>query len=1154
MKETDIVKHIHYRIIEEYNNKGYVWNVDEIICFILATILPYDKIIMDSLYIGKLSTICDAFKEFFKGRGKSKLKQEIRNLTFDSAKKYFNDKLIPILSLNYKTRIIEELKISSSISNDGYIVVRYNENGCANILKLYKDYENLSGATYGTNEYGIEYVNEDLQEENTINSSSATEDDELDRNNKKSFNVECDADLTNEKLQEENTVIGPSTTEEDKSQENDAADENASLTSIYKELNSIWKNIEYDSALMPYVWKMRISYENYDKLKNCLKKCIEHLPSGYGVLPNFISAHAVKMLVYIAEWYKWEFNGNNNSLADIGIEGQTNIVKKIWDELNYNEFVYKAATNTLWLDSLYVLGGIPLKLANDSDKLNKLFNIISTDDEDIIDEDIENIFKTNSKAIKNSLTQKNGSLRKYIERLLDLSENEYEKLFSESDFDREIVRNFIGNLTTGKRANINLKNCLKEEWMFYTFDGDEECLLSFKLKIGFNKDECNLRVGCLESDVTRFNLCISNSEDANSECPFIRFSKKVDWYIGWSSSNNLRINSASDRVDVKVYKNTCGENPEIINTYSLGEKYIEIYSLGDSYGWSTKKNNKADKAVLFPLDKYCIKGKVDFEEKTINKKSWGFCRILDNITLVDDNGQEIILYKQFGIDVMLSRWKDGVVQYKNDIQPLVKYIDDANSDYELPLVIGWPIDGKVIIYNSLAKKDKQRRELDLKDSKLSTFPPQNGKKNQPELGTFTFKVIHSDSDSKKDIKCFFLPPDFINRNLEKNIIEFKDHYAIESISIGDKLLEKTDSKYVYYDNVKCIDSEYLTFNIKTKKGDKIELDICRPLERRELFFNNQLLQDADFAVPHILKDKYSLRIFDENGVRHIDFKNRHWINYNFSHINPSEDDGKIEFKQVTIYKYKEDVQNLKDNQEYKFYSWNVSTNDVPCKIDNYEKCTDKMVFQSLKESRPCHYIYPKYKEKHWKQLLENINYNNDLYIKCFEIALEHKIPFSQFYPLQRLIKDHKIDYDLKPFLEVFAESERQNVMTENYYHELHRFAHEFGFEWFLMPKVLWRCGIYKPFLKKLLKNSPFITKNTRYFFDRIIDILVDRIVDLSRRQGDICRYIRGDQDQMILDDKFERRVNIIEEIYNNEQIIIDLYKKFRELKQQGRIR
>ena len=1164
MDGLKIIKHIHYHIVKKYN-EGHVWCIDEIISLTLATIFPYPHKSIDhkNTPCGNIEDVCNVLNGYL-GRSK-KLRQEIETYSYESLKQYFNDKLVTNLSWNTKIYIVNQLNIASSIENNGFISIRYPQTGCDAVLKTYKEFEVLESSGYGNVEYMPVLQVDKLDENDSVSVEDAPANKISTPDNVILQQVVTTTESLNaKKIESTNTPNTLKTLEKtpriEKGNNKIDLSPDVVLNPEEEKLNSVWENIGYDETKMPYVWKLRISHNNYKRLKECLINCIKSLPSGYGVLPSFIRKHCIKLFVYVAEWYKWEFDGSNDAFLDFSKNINPKLIWSNSPQLWRDLFLYKVNVNNASEFSIYALGGIPLQLAS-GDKLNKLFNIISAKDEYEIDDDIETIFITKNKAIKQSLVSEKGSLNEYVSLLL--STENHSSLFSKEDAENELVKRFLEYLENGKSINKSLKSCLKEEWRFYTFDGDSECNLSFRVKIGNIKDGCNLSANCMKNDVQRFNLCIENSRsvigESRQDGPFVRFTKKDDFFIGWSCSNTLRLNSATNNVNVVVYKNTCGDTPEIIQTYSIGDEFLEIYSLEDSYGWTTKKNNNVAKAVLFPLDKYIIKGDTDFEIKYINQQVWGFCRILDNITLVDSENKEYHLFKKANIDIVLSRWSDGVIRYKNATQPLVKYSKEE-VEYDVNLFVGYPNVAKVVIYNSSEKKEKRYQELGLDDKKIDTYFIQGeegrtvfNSNSLPKLGFFVLEVIHKDTDTKELLKCFFLPADFIERKLEEKKILFKDHYNIDSVLASDVLLEKKRSKFVYSDSDEFVDCEYVSFDIKTKKGDKIELDICRPIKQRDLlyddfFFKKYVDEKKELYIPQILKDRYSLRIFDENGVRRLDFKNVNWFeDYNLIWGKKT----RLVQEKVIIYDYKipDGNDEMEYNGKYNYFSWIIGSdsNPQPCGYyDAIKSGSPVMIFQSLKEvSAPCHYFRPKY----------NVDYkelgNFDISLRrCYEIASEFRIPFSQFPPLSKIAyanMDVK-NNDCKLFLDCFS-SEYKSLTKEDYA-ELHRFAHEFGFEWFLMPKFLWRrCGIRKEFLKELLKSSPFVTNTTRYYFNKIVDIIVDNKINLSNLAGlnntGILMFIRGYKKEQILKIKTKDRIKIIKELYNNNKIFFELYNTLR---------
>ena len=82
-----------------------------------------------------------------------------------------------------------------------------------------------------------------------------------------------------------------------------------------------------------------------------------------------------------------------------------------------------------------------------------------------------------------------------------------------------------------------------------------------------------------------------------------------------------------------------------------------------------------------------------------------------------------------------------------------------------------------------------------------------------------------------------------------------------------------------------------------------------------------------------------------------------------------------------------------------------------------------------------------------------------------------------------------------------------------------------------------------------MKSSPFVTNTTRYYFNKIVDIIVDNKINLSNLAGlnntGILMFIRGYKKEQILKIKTKDRIKIIKELYNNNKIFFELYNTLR---------
>ena len=147
--------------------------------------------------------------------------------------------------------------------------------------------------------------------------------------------------------------------------------------------------------IKPYVWKMRLTEDEYCELKTYVKENI-HIDRD----------NAILAIIYIAEWYKREYDGNVANPLD------TVAAESLWKEsgLDLSSYVYKTNNTHRWLESIFMLGGLPMNYIlhrNDTKLLKALCSLYKDENASLEDDKdiINNIGKGKAIAFQESIHQ-----------------------------------------------------------------------------------------------------------------------------------------------------------------------------------------------------------------------------------------------------------------------------------------------------------------------------------------------------------------------------------------------------------------------------------------------------------------------------------------------------------------------------------------------------------------------------------------------------------------------------------------------------------------------------------------------------------------------------------------------------------------------------
>ena len=418
MNESRIIKSIKFHAIKHLLDGEY-WHIDKLFAYAAAIIYPFISQVEFDDQSGSIKQLVKVLTKFLRTQKSNNL--DI--LSFEGMVRFFVDKLCP--NVTYATKkecLSKSITLISSISEDGYISWKGKTEVYNSVVKTYEKYAYLY-------EYGRESYNVISIAENKPNSNKLPLTDKI---------------MNTPKVKKERKQVSIS------SKINEAEEE---LTK-YWEKEIIQKSPDFMKA-MPYVWKLALPYSTYCDLKSKLQNCLSNLQGR--ARTAFVKRHSLKLFIYIAEWYKWEYtNRNENALDECCIEGNTitQIVSKLWENHpNWKKDFLYAQQNQRWIDSIYILGGFPLNQIYNDNRFDGIFEIIAKEE---WENDIENIISIyrgvhDTIAATQSLDRRNGGLRKYIETLTQ----NYTNLYAEEDVsDNELVKHLFDRLIEGRRESI----------------------------------------------------------------------------------------------------------------------------------------------------------------------------------------------------------------------------------------------------------------------------------------------------------------------------------------------------------------------------------------------------------------------------------------------------------------------------------------------------------------------------------------------------------------------------------------------------------------------------------------------------------------------------------------------------------------------------
>ena len=847
------------------------------------------------------------------------------------------------------------------------------------------------------------------------------------------------------------------------------------LDSIFKKLV---ENRGGDNCInnFEYIWQWKITTEEYKKIKKLLesddcKRCIS------SIYKNNVN-YCFIIVAYVAERYKREWNGNDgkdNALKQIGLDGKGNVEEiskkyfgnklgKIYSTQNNNR-IYREM-----LDSLRMEGGLPINYITKASEGDRTQNNLVRFTEYLYEDAKKSIGilteKTNE-TTRHSY-EKGYSLKKYIDTLLEGG------LESVCCVDSDMFNRFKKLLENGRdNARRNSKK-FAYKYRIWKWDSQKEFLLHQSIVL---KQDTSF--GETQELISRERIKQWDSKLEENDVFWLEIGGVRYEFHPWKKEFYRSVNGFTEFplpttkfpncnlvLDPIYFVNQKGEKKKIDSIVEDNKSYIKFTS-DNSYDWVTGKSGELS-AVLLRR-----RAKIELEH------SEEICNVGSDLRWVEFSDRIKIGGKY------VYSGKFDVHPKDEAIHPIAKYKYIRSISYRKD-------DEDSFIYLLNSSKIKSENFVLVREDEKET-KIESGKVKYWDKETSQWKecdenlsgLVKLDIDGQR-IDAYVLPDNAeITRNTGEEKIIFKnidigvvDGYKIikhdNTWQIKDKYEGNQDRDSIIVD-VKVADNEYISF------------DIVRPLVRKDKMFNGRLLS-ANQQVPKNLQSQYTLRIFDENGVRYIEDRDSKCLYSN----NP------IKKHTQGFYYIAEGVNpTIEDNLEFVFISNNdyKETNLTISEEIIAEGGRDKMyiclekvpnekgvIIQTLKNKMPeMTYYQPYWKETDKWEFAKEVNHKKTA-LDRLKLCFVHKLYFDE------LIINNEARTDISPNL--FVEFFDWYCKNHNEYdwNALWDMVFELDKDWMSIPRGVW-CEFATDDEKKklvcdLFKNRPDTDSEV---FDRFVD-------------------------------------------------------------------
>ena len=632
--------------------------------------------------------------------------------------------------------------------------------------------------------------------------------------------------------------------------------------------------------LKPYVWKLRLTEDEYRQLREFVVNTPEVIDREYAIIA----------IIYIAEWYKREYDGNvTNPLGYISAES-------LWKAsgLDAETYVYRTAKTNRYLESIFMLGGLPMYyiLQRKDIKLLKALCRIYKGDSSSLD---NSVGAGQAVAFQESIRQY-ASLYQFLKTLLLQDARE---VYAEDDLANKssLANQFIEAVKSA--YDEIMRDKFRIEWIIDYDPSSPYMRRMIRLWLrpeefgGLNQYLRFERAGSwgfpalMQQRVLRVSLQFMKGNEVvgndDTRRTLITFENSGQDDTGFEAAGSvpwaiLRTipTDPFDRITVIVTDDS--GKPYEVQHFDCKKEYLQLWAMQNEVNrWSSTRNNQAETAVVYS-GYYELSGEEHISKPFYDKTNgitgpWNFAFIADHVTLKHGSDSPISLwnrdgYIQFAPTLYTSvlRYKAGKVRYMYNEDPEIYPEPETEEWYP---AIFQRSDIKAYHFATRDMINTQPDVVDIQKIEFKPFDASNNdeyqewtKENTPDYGRL--KLCLTIKDDKKIYPILYLPSllehgnalpvvrDFENSQLQ--YVDNTNHIVKAHVDIPmDKMPLEISTPLRVWGN----DSEF------------VELDAILPTLIKEVYLDGQItkyLQDGEqFILPYLLRNRISIHDYSRDG-------------------------------------------------------------------------------------------------------------------------------------------------------------------------------------------------------------------------------------------------------------------------------------------------
>lgn len=835
------------------------------------------------------------------------------------------------------------------------------------------------------------------------------------------------------------------------------------------------------NKLKPFVWKLRLTKNEYDQLKNFVEN-YNHQAID--------SEYATLAIIYIAEWYKREYDGNvSNPLENLSAE-------YLWEisGLDASTYVYKAKKTSRWLESIFMLGGLPMNfiLNRNDTKLLKALCILYKDDNATLEDKkdiIKDIGKEKAIAFQESIHQYH-SLYQFLKTLLlgDASD-----LYAQEDLAEKTspANRFVEAV---KSAYVEvMREKFRHEWIvdYNPSSPYMHRMLRLWLKpeelgglhqyLRFERARSWKIPKLMQQRVLRVSLQFKKGDKVvgndDTRRTIMTFENTGQDDTGFEATGSvpwamLKAIPAEpfDRINVIITDDN-GQSHEVQH-FDCKKDYLQLWAMqGEVNRWTTIRANQSETAVIYTNYYKVVEGEEHTSKPFYDKtngltESWNFAIIEDNIQLRHGNDAPITLWNRQGYIQFSPKLYNNVIRYKSG---KVRYMYNEDPDiYSEPETEEWyPVvfqrsDIKAYHFATRDMNDQPDAEV-IEKIEFKPFSAHNTEgyqewtnDNPPRYGRLKLRLTIK--DERKIYPILYLPSmlehecdEPIIRDFENNVLQYVD----ETNNIAQvKIDVPMDKKPLGITK---------PLRVWGNENEYVELDAFLPTLIKEVLLDGQItkyIRDGEiFVLPYLLRNRVTIHDYNRDGYSEYECFNVGVLN-EIGSINRWENGAQLITKDETQ-KKPEYIHLAYGNPENtgdvrKMIYWDYSIENPPVEVDiPYNSMAEySILFQDMRQINDNLDCIPPETSNEWSSedwnsewdmdgIIANENNEPDAtLLRCYDIATEYKTYYFIFNPLFNMSLEEFINDICLPL-----RKRHNNTLTEEDMQNLMRCATECGLDW-----------------------------------------------------------------------------------------------------------